>query len=57
MFSSTFVVVEGLVKYFLIQAGGSSLFLFSFLISSFSVRGPLMLISMFLKLGIFPFYQ
>lgn len=57
MFRRTFIVVEGMVKYFLIQAGGSALFLSSFLISGFTLRGFFTVVGMFLKLGVFPFYQ
>ena len=46
-----------MIKYFLIQAGGSALFLFSFLMSSLTVRGFLTIVGMFLKLGVYPFYQ
>ena len=49
-------VVERLVKYFLVQARGSGLFLFSFLIGS--SRGQLLcLLRMMLKLGLFPYYH
>nr|UUC08036.1 NADH dehydrogenase subunit 2 [Cupuladria biporosa] len=48
--------VEGMIKYFLIQAGGSSLFLLSFLMlwKNTHMLTPL---SMMLKLGVFPFHQ
>lgn len=57
MFRGVRLVVEGIIKYFLVQAGGSSLFLISFLGGRGYLIGYIFIIGMFVKLGIFPFYQ
>lgn len=49
--------IEGIIKYFLIQAGGSSLFLLSFLLRNPNLSSITFLTRLLLKLGIFPFYQ
>jgi len=51
------MVVEGIIKYFLVQAGGSRLFLISFLMGNRVYAGFLFLLRMVIKLGVFPFYQ
>lgn len=51
------ILIEGLFKYFLIQAGGSGVFVFSFLFSSSSVARGLFILGIFMKLGVFPFYS
>jgi len=50
------LVIEGIIKYFLVQAGGSSLFLLSFIINDINTES-VFLLSILLKLGLFPFYQ
>jgi NADH-quinone oxidoreductase subunit N len=51
-------ITEGLVKYFLVQAGGSSVFVLSFLSHGFFVQERVLLVlGMFIKLGMFPFYR
>lgn len=57
MFTGTSLVVEGLVKYFLTQARGSSLFMISFIVN-IDVYSIILLISgISIKIGVFPFYQ
>lgn len=56
---SNLVVLEGLVKYFLVQGRGSALFLISVLEWNFSLSGlfdVFLPLSMCLKLGLFPFF-
>ena len=53
LFSSNPITGEGVIKYFLIQAAGSALFLFSIIQSSHS----LITLRITLKLGLFPFIQ
>lgn len=57
MFSGGSVIVEGLIKYFLVQAGGSRVFALSFLLSDWFLIEGLFVFGMFMKLGIFPFYR
>lgn len=50
-------MTEGLVKYFLVQAGGSSVFVLSFLSHGlFAQEGVFLVLGIFMKLGVFPFY-
>lgn len=50
-------ITEGLVKYFLVQAGGSGVFVLSFLFHGLIVQeGVFLVLGMFIKLGVFPFY-
>ena len=56
IFRSNAVVNEGIIKYFLVQAGGSSLFLLSFFVTNDMAR-IVFLVRIILKLGLFPFYQ
>lgn len=55
MFTVGSLVIEGIVKYFLVQAMGSRLFLASFIVVGFD--GLLFFVSMLVKLGLFPFYH
>ena len=57
MFTGTSLVVEGMVKYFLSQAGGSSLFIVSFMLSGDFYSVVLLMLGMSMKIGVFPFYQ
>lgn len=49
--------MEALVKYFLVQVGGSSLFALSFLLPFPSLCGLIFLLGIGIKLGLFPFYR
>lgn len=51
------VVNEGLVKYFLIQAMGSSILILSFIMDHSYLASGLFSLSIIVKLGVFPFYQ
>lgn len=53
LFSLSRITSEGIIKYFLIQARGSMLFFFSCLVQ----RANILVFSMSLKLGLFPFFQ
>lgn len=57
IFTGTSLVVEGLVKYFLTQASGSSLFMVSFLLNRDVYSVILLLAGISIKIGVFPFYQ
>jgi hypothetical protein len=57
LFVGSSLIVEALVKYFLVQAGGSSVFALSFLLPIGEVSDSLLVFSMCLKLGVFPFYH
>nr|UUC08058.1 NADH dehydrogenase subunit 2 [Parantropora penelope] len=57
MFFYNSLVSDGVIKYFLVQAAGSSLFLVSSFISWSVFWFNFLLLSMFLKLGAFPFFQ
>lgn len=57
LFVGSSLMVEALVKYFLVQAGGSSVFALSFLLPIGDVSCFLLVFSMCLKLGVFPFYH
>lgn len=57
IFTGTSLVVEGLVKYFLTQASGSSLFMISFLLNRDVYSVILLLAGISIKIGVFPFYQ
>lgn len=57
MFSGTSLVVEGIIKYFLSQAGGSSLFMFSFMLFSDVYSVVLFFLGIAIKIGVFPFYH
>ena len=56
LFTGGSMMVEGMVKYFLVQAGGSSLFVLSFVVSWSSLSSKILILSIFLKLGVFPFH-
>lgn len=50
--------IEGLVKYFLVQVGGSSLFILSYMVYRIKrISSILFICSIFIKLGVFPFFQ
>lgn len=51
------VVVEGMVNYFLVQVGGSSLFVLSFMFPFSFFSNVIFVSGMLLKLGLFPFYR
>lgn len=57
IFANNTLIIESIIKYFLVQAGGSSLFLLSFLLTGTVLANFCFLIGMLLKLGVFPFYQ
>lgn len=57
IFTINSYLIEGIVKYFLVQAGGSALFLLSFLVMTSKVSNTIIIISIAIKLGIFPFFQ
>lgn len=57
MFRGGSLMVEGLVKYFLVQAGGSSVFALSFLLPFSFFSFVLLYLGIFIKLGVFPFYS
>jgi len=57
MFTGGSFIVEALVKYFLVQVGGSSLFAISFLLPFPLLCGLFFLLGMVIKLGLFPFYS
>lgn len=57
MFTGGSLVVEALVKYFLVQVGGSSLFAISFLLPFPLLCELFFLLGMVIKLGLFPFYR
>jgi NADH:ubiquinone oxidoreductase subunit 2 (subunit N) len=57
LFVGRSLIVESLVKYFLIQAGGSRIFALSFLLPTIDINYFLLTFRMCLKLGIFPFYN
>lgn len=56
MFTGGSIIVEGLIKYFLVQAGGSRVFGLSFLLPDCTITVGLFVLRMFMKLGVFPFY-
>ena len=51
------LIIEGLINYFLVQVGGSSLFVFSFIIPFSFFSNSLFIFGIFIKLGVFPFYS
>lgn len=57
LFSTNSSTTESIIKYFLIQARGSAIFLISFLITSFNIRATLRILGLAIKLGLFPFFQ
>ena len=57
IFSQGSITTEGLIKYFLIQSGGSAIFILSFITHIKRISANFFIISMLLKLGIFPFHQ
>lgn len=56
LFSITSFTTEAIIKYFLIQAGGSVLFLISFIYVQMNLNN-LINLRLTIKLGIFPFFQ
>lgn len=56
MFRGGSIVVEGLFKYFLVQAGGSGVFALSFLLPDSLGTISLFILGLFMKLGVFPFH-
>ena len=50
-------MIEALIKYFLVQVGGSRLFVLSFLLPFSSLCRVLFLLGIVIKLGLFPFYS
>lgn len=57
IFSGGSLMIEGLIKYFLVQAGGSGLFALSFLLPFSLFTNSLFVLGIFIKLGVFPFYR
>ena len=57
LFSGSSLVIEAMIKYFLCQAGGSSLFIVSFVLFSDFYRVVLFILGISIKIGFFPFYQ
>lgn len=57
MFAGGSLMVEGMIKYFLVQAGGSGVFALSFFVPFSFFSFGLLLLGMFIKLGVFPFYS
>ena len=55
MFITNKLSIERIVKYLLLQAGGSALIIISFL--TFRKSSPLFLLRIALKIGVFPFFQ
>lgn len=52
IFVSNRVSIEGIIKYILVQSGGSAIFLIGIII----IKAPLVIMSILVKLGLFPFY-
>ena len=50
------MMFEGMIKYFLTQAGGSRVFVLAFLLADGYLSGRMVTLGMFIKLGLFPFY-
>lgn len=57
LFSTNSSTTESIIKYFLIQARGSAMFLISFLANSLNIRTMLRMLGLAIKLGLFPFFQ
>lgn len=57
LFSVENRVISSIVKYLLIQAGGSAIFLVSYLLGIHWLSGVLLLVRMLMKVGLFPFFQ
>lgn len=48
---------ESIIKYFLVQARGSGMFVISFVISQRALRINILTLGIMMKLGLFPFFQ
>lgn len=57
MFLTNSLVIERIVKYLIIQAGGSAVILVAFIVECKFNSRKLLLISILIKVGIFPFFQ
>ena len=56
LFTGGSMMFEGIIKYFLTQAGGSRIFVLSFLLADGYLSGKMVALGMLIKLGLFPFY-
>nr|UUC08023.1 NADH dehydrogenase subunit 2 [Exechonella vieirai] len=57
MFMTSSLTIEGMMKYFLIQASSSVLLLLSILMAMKKMSSILLMLSIIMKLGLFPFFQ